>query len=83
MGILGAISSLVFLLLLLADPAGIIISLVVFPFAGVGAILFLIRRSQLKKKGIDYKTLMKKVPESVNIEEGIPSKIERLASEKD
>jgi APA family basic amino acid/polyamine antiporter len=83
MGILGAISSFIFLLLLLTDAAGLIISLVVFPFAAVGAILFLIRRSQLKRKGIDYKGLMKKIPESVDIEEGVPSKIERLATEKE
>ena len=83
MGILGAISSLVFLLLLLTDASGLIISLVVFPFAAVGAILYLIRRSQLKRKGIDYKSLMKKIPESVDIEEGVPSKIERLATEKE
>ena len=83
-GVLGSIFSLLFLVLLLADPdAGLIISLVVFPFAGVGVILFLIRSAQLKKRGIDYKSMMKKIPESVSMDEGVPGKIERLALEKD
>lgn len=82
MGILGAIFSFIFLLLLLADPdAGMIISLVVFPFAGIGAIVYLIRASQLKKRGIDFKAMVKKIPESVSFDEGVPSKIERLANE--
>ena len=84
MGILGAIFSALFLLLLLADPdAGLIISLVVFPFAGVGAVVYLIRSSQLKKRGIDFKAMVKKIPESVSFDEGVPSKIERLATEKE
>lgn len=84
MGILGAIFSLIFLLLLLADPdAGLIISLVVFPFAGIGVLLYLIRRFQLKKRGIDYTSMLKRVPESVSLDEGVPSKIERLAERED
>ena len=70
MGIIGAIVSFVFLLLLFTDPdAGIIIALIVFPFAGVGALLYLIRRTILKKRGVDIKEIMSKLPESVSIED--------------
>ena len=83
MGILGSVFSALFLLLLLADPdAGLIVSLVVFPFAGIGAILYLFRSRKLKSKGIDIKGMMKKIPESVSHDEGVPSKVERLATEK-
>lgn len=83
MGILGSLFSALFLLLLLADPdAGLIVSLVVFPFAGIGAILYLFRKRKLNSKGIDIKGIMKRVPESVSFDEGLPSKIERLATEK-
>jgi len=69
MGILGSVISFIFVLLLFLDPdAGVIISLIVFPFAGVGALLYLIRSVMLKKKGIDIKEIMKKLPESVSIE---------------
>ena len=67
MGILGAVFSAIFLLLLFTDPdAGIIISLIVFPFAGIGVILYLIKNAKLKKQGIDVGALMKKLPESVS-----------------
>ncbi|MFX0073968.1 MAG: APC family permease [Candidatus Hermodarchaeota archaeon] len=69
-GILGAVFSALFLLLLFLDPdAGIIISLIVFPFMGIGIILYLIKNSKLKKEGIDFKTIMRKLPESVTFEE--------------
>jgi APA family basic amino acid/polyamine antiporter len=83
MGVLGSVFSAIFLLLLLADPdAGLIVSLVVFPFAGIGAIIYVFRSRTLKSKGIDIKGMMKKIPESVSHDEGMPSKIERLATEK-
>jgi APA family basic amino acid/polyamine antiporter len=83
MGVLGSVFSAIFLLLLLADPdAGLIVSLVVFPFAGIGAIIYIFRSRTLKSKGIDIKGMMKKIPESVSHDEGVPSKIERLATEK-
>ena len=69
-GILGAVFSALFLLLLFLDPdAGLIISLIVFPFLGIGVILYLIRNAMLKKKGVDVKATMKKLPESVTIED--------------
>jgi len=84
MGIIGAITSLIFVLLLFTDPdAGLIVSLIVFPFAGIGAVLYLIRKINLKKLGIDLKQIMSKLPESVSLDEGVPSKVERLAHEKE
>jgi len=69
MGLIGSITSLIFVLLLFLDPdAGTVISLIVFPFAGVGAVLYLIRKVMLKKRGIDIKEIMNKLPESVSIE---------------
>jgi len=55
---------------LFTDPdAGLIIAIIIFPFAGVGAILYLIRRKTLKKRGINIKEMMKTLPESVSLEE--------------
>ncbi|NHJ21553.1 MAG: amino acid permease [Candidatus Lokiarchaeota archaeon] len=69
-GILGAVFSALFLLLLFLDPdAGLIISLIVFPFMGIGAIVYLIRNAMLKRKGLDVKAMMKKLPESVTLED--------------
>ena len=68
-GILGAVFSALFLLLLFTDPdAGLIISMIVFPFIGVGIVLYFIKISKLKKQGIDIKATMKRLPESVSIE---------------
>ncbi|MFX1588848.1 MAG: APC family permease [Promethearchaeota archaeon] len=84
MGIIGAITSIIFILLLFTDPdAGLIVSLIVFPFAGIGALLYLIRKISLNKLGIDLKQIMSKLPESVSLDEGVPSKVERLANEKE
>ena len=82
MGIIGAISSIIFLLLLFSDiEAGIIISLIVFPFAGIGAIIYLFKRKALIKAGVDLKEKMKNLPEELSLEQGMPSKVERLAHE--
>ena len=82
-GILGSVSSLIFVLLLFTDPdAGIIIALIIFPFSAVGAIIYLFRRKTLAKRGIDIKEMMKTLPESVSVEDGVPGKVERLAKEK-
>lgn len=69
MGILAGASSLVFVLLLLLDEAGLIIAAIVFPFAGVGVIVYLIRRYSLKKSGVNIKEIMSKLPESVSFDE--------------
>jgi APA family basic amino acid/polyamine antiporter len=83
MGILGAISSLIFVLFLFADPdAGLIISLIVFPYLAIGIILYLIRKSTLKKRGLDMNEIVKSWPKEITFEEEIPSKVERLAHEK-
>ncbi len=83
MGILGSLTSLIFVLLLFTDPdAGLIIALIIFPFAAVGAIVYLFRRKTLAKRGINIKEMMKTLPESVSVEEGVPGKVERLAKEK-
>ena len=77
MGIIGAIVSFIFLLLLFTEPdAGLIIALIVFPFAGVGAIVYLIRKAVLKKRGINIKEIMKTLPESVSLDEEGPGKAE-------
>ncbi len=69
MGLIGSITSLIFVFLLFLDPdAGTLISLIVFPFAGVGAVLYFIRKSMLKKRGIDIKEILNKLPESVSSE---------------
>jgi len=69
MGLIGSITSLIFVLLLFLDPdAGLLISLIVFPFAGIGAVLYLIRSAMLKKRGINIKDIMNKLPESVSFE---------------
>ena len=82
-GILGSVSSLIFVLLLFTDPdAGLIIALIIFPFSAVGAIVYLFRRKTLAKRGIDIKEMMKTLPESVSVEEGVHGKVERLAKEK-
>ncbi len=82
-GILGSVSSLIFVLLLFTDPdAGLIIALIVFPFSAVGAIVYLFRRKTLAKRGVDIKEMMKTLPESVSLEDGVPGKVERLAKEK-
>lgn len=74
MGLIGSLTSLIFVFLLFLDPdAGLIISVIVFPFAGVGALLYLIRRYSLKKAGIDIKEIMSKLPESASFEEVVPS----------
>jgi APA family basic amino acid/polyamine antiporter len=84
MGSLGAIFSLLFLFLLFTDPdAGALIAIIVFPFAAIGAILYFIRKRALVKRGINVKAMLKRLPESVSQDEGMPSKIERLAQEKD
>jgi len=70
MGVLGSITSFIFVLLLFTDPdAGLIIAIIIFPFAGVGAILYLIRRRTLEKRGINIREMMKTLPESVSLEE--------------
>ena len=66
MGILGALSSLVFILLLFTDPdAGLIISLIVFPYALIGIVLYFIRKAMLKKRGIDLDEVVNKWPEEI------------------
>ncbi len=83
MGILGSLTSLIFVLLLFTDPdAGLIIALIIFPFAAVGAIIYIFRRKTLAKRGINIKEMMKTLPESVSVEDGVPGKVERLAKEK-
>ncbi|MFX0058645.1 MAG: APC family permease [Candidatus Hodarchaeota archaeon] len=84
MGILGSLFSLLFVLILFLNPdAGPLISLVIFPYAIVGAIIYFFRKRSLKKKGINVKEMMTKLPESIITDEGAPSKIERLAHEND
>ncbi|MFX1448362.1 MAG: APC family permease [Promethearchaeota archaeon] len=69
-GILGAVFSALFLLLLFLDPdAGLIISLIIFPFMGIGIILYVIKNAKLKREGVDIKGKMKNLPESVLIDE--------------
>ncbi|NHJ25452.1 MAG: amino acid permease [Candidatus Lokiarchaeota archaeon] len=83
-GSLGAIFSLLFLLLLFTDPdAGAIIAIIVFPFTGIGAIVYWIRKGTLQKRGINIKEIMRKLPESVSHDEGMPSKLEKLAKDKE
>jgi len=80
---LGAISSFIFVLLLMTDPdAGLIIALIIFPFAGIGALVYLIRRYQLSKAGISIKEMMKTFPKEITFEQGPPGKVERLAEKK-
>jgi len=82
-GVLGSLTSLLFVLLLFTDPdAGLIIAIIIFPFAAVGAIVYLFRRKTLAKRGINIKEMMKSLPESVSVEDGVPGKVERLAKEK-
>lgn len=84
MGTLGAISSFVFILLLFTDPdAGLIISLIVFPYILIGIILYFIRKAMLKRRGIDLSEVVKGWPEQVIFEERAPSKLERMAEEKE
>ncbi len=83
MGVLGSLSSFIFVLLLFTDPdAGIIIALIIFPFAAIGVIVYLFRRKTLAKRGVNIKEMMKSLPESVSVEDGVPGKVERLAKEK-
>jgi APA family basic amino acid/polyamine antiporter len=83
MSILGIISSAVFVLLLITDPdAGLIIAVIVFPYTGVGIIIYLIRKAVLKKRGIDLDKVVNSWPEQITFETKPPSKLERLAHEK-
>jgi len=84
MGIIGAIVSLLFVFLLFSDPdAGLIVSLVVFPYIGLGIIIYLIRIYMLKKKGIDINKKLEDFPEEVSFEEKPHvSKVEKYAKEK-
>ena len=69
MAILGAISSLVFVLLLFTDPvAGLIIAIIVFPYAGIGVVVYFIRKAILKKRGIDLDEVVKGWPEQITFE---------------
>jgi amino acid transporter len=69
MSILGAVSSIVFVLLLVTDPdAGLIIAIIVFPYAGIGIIVYLIRKAILKKRGIDLDEVVKGWPEQITFE---------------
>ncbi len=80
MGAIGAIVSFIFVMLLFTDPdAGLIIALIVFPFAGVGAIIYFIRKSMLAKKGVNINEIVKIIPEIDIEEEDKPSKVEKLA----
>jgi amino acid transporter len=84
MSILGVISSIVFVLLLITDPdAGLIIALIVFPYAFIGIVIYLIRKKMLKRKGIDIGEVVKSWPKQVTFEDKGPSKIERMAAEKE
>jgi APA family basic amino acid/polyamine antiporter len=84
MSILGAISSAVFVLLLFTDPdAGLIISLIVFPYIGIGIIIYFIRKAMLKKRGIDIGEVVKSWPKQITFEAKPPSKLERMAHEKE
>ena len=70
MAILGAVSSLIFVLLIFTETAAaIIISLTVFPFTVIGVIVYLIRDAMLKKAGIDVKEILSKLPESASIDD--------------
>ncbi|TFG07814.1 MAG: amino acid permease [Promethearchaeota archaeon] len=83
MAILGAVSSIIFVLFLFADPdAGLIISLIVFPYLGIGVILYLIRKRTLKNRGIDMNEIVKSWPKQITFDEEVPSKVERLAHKK-
>ncbi len=69
MSILGAVSSFVFILLLFTDPdAGLIIAIIVFPYAGIGVVVYLIRKAVLKKRGIDMDEVVKGWPEQITFE---------------
>lgn len=69
MSILGAISSFVFILLLFLDPdAGLIIAIIVFPYIGIGVVVYLIRKAILKKRGIDLDEVVKGWPEQITFE---------------
>ena len=66
MSTLGIISSIVFVLLLVTDPdAGLIIALIVFPFALLGVVVYVIRQKVLKRRGIDLDEVVKKWPEEI------------------
>jgi len=82
MAIGGAVVSFIFILLLFTDPdAGLLIALIVFPYLGIGILVFFFRNRSLKKKGIDIEKRLQKFPEEVKIEEKMPGKVERLAKE--
>lgn len=84
MGIIGAVLSFVFVLMVFTDPdAGLIIALIVFPYIALGAILYYIQKKRLEKKGIDIEKVLKKLPKMPKIGEEPLSKIERLAKEKE
>lgn len=83
MGIIGAVLSFIFVLLVFTEPeAGIVIALTVFPYTAVGAFLYLIQKKRLDKKGINVEETLKKLPELPEVEKKPLSKIERLAKEK-
>jgi len=69
MAILGAVSSFVFVLLLMTDPdAGLIIAIIVFPYAGLGVVLYFIRKMILKRRGIDINEVVKGWPKEVSFD---------------
>ncbi len=84
MGIMGAITSFIFVFLVFTDPdAGLVVALIVFPYTAVGALLYLIQRKRLEKSGINYKETLKHLPEMPKVESKLDSKIDRLAKEKE
>ena len=69
MSTLGIITSILFVLLLFTDPeAGLLISLIVFPFAGVGVIVYFVRMKILKKRGINIDEILKSFPKQISFE---------------
>jgi len=67
MSTLGIITSILFVLLLFTDPeAGLLISLIVFPFAGVGVIVYFVRMKILKRRGINIDEILKSFPKQIS-----------------
>ncbi|TXT65155.1 MAG: membrane protein of unknown function [Promethearchaeota archaeon] len=84
MGIIGAVLSFVFVLLVFTEPeAGLVIALIVFPYTGIGVLLYFIQKTRLSKKGIDFKEKLTDLPKLPEVEKEPMGKIERLAKEKD
>jgi APA family basic amino acid/polyamine antiporter len=84
MGIIGAISSFIFVFLVFTDPdVGVVVALIAFPYIAIGALLYLIQKKRLEKAGIDYKETLKHLPEMLRVETKVESKIEKLAKEKE